>query len=84
MNISGWYSGFKVEASPWIDGETIYFSVSYYLPGSSISRPPKWEKTVYITDNESGRNIVQNFTDSLTNYIARLNIPQGGHAVLTF
>lgn len=84
MKISGWFSGFKVEAFPWIDGETIYFSVSRYLPGASVSRDPAWEKVVYITDNESGRNMVQNFTDSLTNYIAGLSIPQGGHAVLTF
>lgn len=84
MDIDKWVSGYKVRSFPWVDGKTIYFNVSYYAPGQSLSRPPVWEKTAYVTDNEAGQRVVNSFTDSLTNYVARLAIPQGGHAVLTF
>lgn len=84
MNIDGWFSGCKVRSFPWVDGKSIYFNVSYYAPGQSLERPPVWEKTVYVTDNEAGRRAVKDFTDSLTNYVAKLAIPQGGYAILTF
>ncbi len=84
MKIDKWVGGYKVRAFPWVDGSNIYFSVSYYAPGQSLSKPPIWEKVAYITDNEAGRRAVYEFTHSVANYIAGLKIPQGGHATLTF
>lgn len=84
MKIDGWVDEYKVLAFPWIDGKSIYFSVSYYAPGQSITRPPVWEKVVYITDNKVGRRAVYDFTHTVVNYIAGLKIPQGGYAKLVF
>lgn len=84
MIIDGWFSGYKVHSFPWIDGKTIYFNVSYYVPGQAVSRPPVWEKTVYVTDNEEGRRVVEKFTESLACYVAKMAIPRGRHAMLTF
>lgn len=84
MNIDGWFSGYKVRSFPMPGGEKIYFSVSYYAPGQSLCRPPVWEKVAHIIDNEAGRRAVKDFTDTVTQFIARLAIPQGGHALLTF
>jgi len=84
MEIDGWFSGHKVRSFPWIDGKSIYFNVSYYKPGQAVTKPPVWEKTVYITDNEAGRRVVEEFTNSLTCHVARMNIPKGARALLTF
>ncbi len=84
MEIDEWVGGYKVRAFPWVDGKSIYFSVSYYAPGQALSKPPVWEKLAYITNNEAGRRAVYEFTHSVTNYIAGLKIPQGGHVIMTF
>lgn len=84
MEIDRWVSGYRVRAFPWVDGNTIYFNVSYYAPGQSLEQPPFWETTAYIADNEAGRRFIEEFTDTLTNYVAGLDIPKGGHALLTF
>lgn len=83
MEIDGWFSGYKVRSFPWIDGKTIYFNVQCYAPGQSINCPPVWDRTVYVTDNEVGRRLVFEFTDSLAQYVAGLEIQLGRKIVLT-
>ena len=83
MEIDKWISGYKVRSFPWIDGKRIYFNVRYYKPGQSIEKPPSWDKTVYITDNAAGKRLVHDFTDSLINHIANMQIPKTEHIELT-
>jgi hypothetical protein len=83
MEIDKWVSGYKVRSFPWVDGKTIYFNVQYYKPGQSIEQPPVWDKTVYITNNEAGQKLVSSFTDSLTNYVAMMDIKEGIKVILT-
>lgn len=78
-----WINGYKVRAFPWIDSKKIYFNVQYYLAGQSIERPPAWDKTVYITDNEAGRRLVFELTASLVEHVARMNIAKNTEVVLT-
>lgn len=75
MEIDGWFGEYKVRSFPWIDGKLIYFNVQYYAPGQSISQPPVFDKTVYVTDNDAGRRMVHDFTDSLAHHIAGMKIP---------
>jgi hypothetical protein len=83
MEIDGWFSGYKVRSFPWIDGKTIYFNVQCFAPGQSLSQPPAWNKTVYVTDNEAGRRIVHDFTASLAEHVAGLEIKPGTKIILT-
>lgn len=83
MEIDAWIDGYKVRSFPWIDGKTIYFNVKYYQPGQSLSQPPVWDKTVYVTDDAVGRDMIENFTHSLTEYVANLEIPPERKMVLT-
>ena len=84
MQLDCWIGLYKVRSFPWIDGKTIYVNVQCYTPGQSISQPPMWDKTVYVEDTEKGRKAVFDFTDSLVNYIATINIPQNGKTLLKF
>ena len=70
MEIDKWIGSYKVRAFPWIDGKRIYFNVQYYAPGQSIEKPPVWDKTAYVTDNEEGRRLAYELTNSLVNHIA--------------
>jgi hypothetical protein len=81
MELDKWIGAYKIRSFPWIDGKRIYFNVQYYKSGQSISRPPVWDKTVYITDNEAGRRLVYEFTDSLVNHVAQMKIE--GHKEIT-
>jgi hypothetical protein len=83
VEIDAWVDGYKVRSFPWIDGKTIYFNVRCYRPGQSFSQPPVWDKTVYITDDAAGRDMVENLTSSLTAYVAGLRIADGRKIVLT-
>ena len=83
MNIDKWIGPHKVRAFPWIDGKRIYFNVQYYAPGQSIEKPPAWDKTVYITDNEAGRRLVNDFTYSLVEHIANMQIADGVEITIT-
>lgn len=83
MEIDAWVSGYKVRSFPWIDGKTIYFNVQYYRPGQSLSQPPVWSKTVYITNDVAGRDMVENLAASLTEHVANMEIPVGRKIVLT-
>lgn len=79
-----WIGFCKVRIFPWIDGKRISCNVKYYRPGQSVEKEPAWDKTVYITDNEAGRNVVFNFTDSLVAYIATLQIKVENEVSFTF
>jgi hypothetical protein len=83
MEIDRWIAGYKVRAFPWIDGKRIYFNVQYYMPGQSTAKPPAWDKTVYITDNAAGRRLVQDFTNTLTEHVARMSIAAGTDVNIT-
>jgi hypothetical protein len=83
MEIDDWIEGYKVRSFPWIDGKRIYFNVQYYKPGQSLSQPPAFEKTVYLTDNERGRKLIEERLNSFIVYIAQLPIPNGGCANIT-
>lgn len=83
MNIDKWIAGYKVRAFPWVDSRRIYFNVQYFEPGKSIERPPLWEKTVYIMDNEAGRRLVEKFTHTLTEYVAGIQIPKNCEITIT-
>lgn len=83
MEIEKWIGGYKVRSFPWIDRKHIYFNVQYYAPGQAISKPPVWDKTVYITDNEAGQNLVSNFTHSLVECVASMQIVADTKVVIT-
>lgn len=80
---NGVASSFKVRVFPWIDGERLYVNVQYYAPGQSMERPPVWDKTVYITDNAAGRRLVFDFTHSLVEHIANMQIRKNTEVTLT-
>lgn len=83
MEIDRWIGPYKVRAVPWIDAKRLYFNVQYYRPGQSIEKPPVWDKTVYITDNDAGRRLVFNFTRTLVETIARMNIADNTAVTIT-
>ena len=83
MEIDKWIRGYKVRSFPWIDGKRIYFNVQYYLPGQSIEKPPAWDKTVYITDNAAGQKLVNEFTDSLVEHVAKMIIKDNTEVTIT-
>lgn len=83
MEIDRWISSYKVRSFPWIDGKRIYFNVQYFAPGQSIEKPPVWDKTVYIINNEAGRRLVHEFTNSLVNHIAGMQSLENIEITLT-
>jgi len=83
MEIDKWVGPHKVRVFPWVDGERIYCNVQYYKPGQSIENSPVWDKTVYLTNNDAGRNIVSNFLHSLVEHIANMQISKGTEVTIT-
>lgn len=83
MELDKWIGLYKIRSFPWIDGKRIYFNVQYYAPGQSIEKPPVWDKTVYVTDNEAGRMLVYELTDSLVRHVAGLNLKVNTETTLT-
>ena len=83
MNIDLLIGLYKIRSFPWIDGKRIYFNVQYYAPGQSIEKPPIWDKTVYITDNPAGQRLVNDFTHSLVEHVAKMQITNGTEVTLT-
>jgi hypothetical protein len=73
MELDKWIGSCKIRAFPWVDGKRIYFNVQYYAPGQSTSKPPAWEKTVYIANNPEGQRLVYDFTHSLVEHIVMLH-----------
>ena len=70
MELDKWIGSYKVRAFPWVDGKRIYFNVQYYAPGSSLEKPPLWDRTVYIHDSPAGKRAVYELTDSLVRRVA--------------
>lgn len=83
MNLEKWVDGYKVHVTDWIDGKNIYINIQYFKPGSSLYQPPAMEKTAYITNNDKGKNMVQNFLSTLVNFIVRSNVPADNKMVIT-
>ncbi len=83
INIDEWISGYKVRSFNWIDGKRIYFNVQYYSPGQSIDRPPAWDKTVFIVDNSNAYRLINDFTHTLVEYIAKMEIKEGSEVTIT-
>ena len=83
MEIDKWIGSYKVRSFPWVDGKHIYFNVQYYTPGQSASKSPVFDKTVYITNNEAGQRLVNEFTHSLVEHIAGMQIQSGTEITLT-
>lgn len=83
INIDKWISGYKVRAFNWVDGKRIYFNVQYYQSGQSIERPPVWDKTVFITENDNGYKLVNDFIHTLVENVARMQIKDGTEVTLT-
>lgn len=78
--------GCRTTIFPWIDGKTIYCNIECMMSGQSIEKPPVWEKTVYITDNEKGRDAVENRIHTLVRAIAEninTDLPDGYKVVVT-
>lgn len=83
MELDKWIGSYKVRAFPWVDGKRIYFNVQYYAPGKSLHKPPIWNKTVYITDNDAGRRLVYDFTHSLVEHVASMRSTEHIEVTLT-
>lgn len=83
VDFEKWINSYKVRVFPWIDGKHIYVNVQYYAPGLSISQPPAFDKTAYITDDEKGRNMIQNYLHTLVEYIARAKVEKGNAMYIT-
>ena len=83
MEIDTWIGSCKVRILPWIDNKRIYVNVQYFRSGQSISQPPIWDKTVYITDNEAGKRLAYEFTDTLVNGIIGMRINKNTEITLT-
>lgn len=83
MEIDTWVAGYKVRAFPWIDGKRIYFNVQYFRPGQSLERPPAFDKSVYITANDAGMNLLHNYLDSLTEHVAGMRLKPETEITLT-
>ena len=82
MYFEGFIDGYLKKKKKWYDG-TIYFNVRYFRPGQSINQPPIFDKSVYITDNDKGRYMVQNFKSSLAEYVARMDVNPENKVVIT-
>lgn len=83
MNYDGWIEGYKVQIFPWIDDELIYVNVQYYQGGQSLERPPVWDRTIYLKDDDGGQWLLNNRLHSFINAIANMNIPPDARVVIT-
>lgn len=75
MEIDRWIGSCKVRAFPWIDGKSVYVNVQYFAPGQSICKPPVWDRTVYIQNDDAGHRFVFEYTDTLVEAVCRGKIP---------
>ena len=83
MELDEWVGPYRVRSFPWIDGKQIYFNVQYYASGQSISKPPAWDKTVYIVNNEAGQKLINDFTHSLVKHIAQMKVSNNAEVTIT-
>lgn len=84
IEIDRWVNGCKVRAFKWIDGKSIYVNVQYFNPGAPVEKLPEFDKSVYVTINDNGMNVINNFLDSLVNHIIGLQMEKDKKVVLTF
>ena len=82
MYFEGFVDGYLVHIEEWYDGK-IYFNVRYFKSGQSMSQPPIFDKSIYITNNDKGRFIVENYKSTLANYVARMDTKPGHTVVIT-
>ena len=83
MEIDGWVGCYKVRVFPWIDGKRIYFNVLYYAPGQSLEMPPVFDKSVFLTDDCNGRYLTYEFTHTLAEHVAGMQIADGTEVTIT-
>lgn len=83
MIFDGWTAGYRVQILPWPDGEHIYVNVRYYAHGQSLEKPPVWDKSVYLTNDEGGQTLVRQFRDSLVHAVATMEIVPGKKVILS-
>lgn len=74
--VDKWFGQYKVRAFLWIDEERIYFNVQYYGSGQSVHQSPIWDKTVYVEDSIYGRRLVEEYTHTLVERVARMHIEE--------
>lgn len=82
MEIDTWIGPMKVRAFPWIDGKHTYINVQYFRPGQSVMQAPAWDKSALLVNGLRSEKLIGELLDSVVNYIARLDIPEGGKAIL--
>lgn len=83
MKFNGWVGSYRVDTFPWIDGKRIYFNVQYFAPGQSLGKPPVWDKTIYITNDVAGQQLVSQWKDSLVEYVANMQIKDKTEVTIT-
>lgn len=83
MELNKWIGSYKIRAFLWIDGKRIYFNVQYFAPGQSIEKPPVWDKTVFIMNDTAGQKLVYDFTHSLVEHVAKMQISSEVEITLT-
>lgn len=79
MELNKWVGTCQVCACPWIDKQNIYVNVQFFQSGKSIHQPPVWDRTVYVANDEKGRELVFEFTDTLVNAIRSGRIKHGSY-----
>ena len=48
VEIDTWVDGYKIRAFDWVDGKNIYLNITYYRPGSSLSKRPAVDRSFLI------------------------------------
>lgn len=79
MELNKWVGACKVRAFPWIDKQHIYVNVQCFQSGKSLYQPPVFDRTVYIKNDEKGRDLVFEFTDTLVEAIRFGKIKPGSY-----
>lgn len=79
MELNKWCGSCKVHAFPWIDKQNIYVNVQCFQSGKSLHQSPVWDRTVYVKNDEAGRELVFEFTDTLVEAIRFGRIKHGSY-----
>ena len=58
-------------------------AIQYYQLGQSIEQPPVWDKTVYITENDNGYKLINDFIYTLVEHVANMQIKEGFEITIT-
>lgn len=81
--IDDWIGGYKVRAFLWPTSNHIYVNVRYFAPGKSLPRPPVFDKSVFIENTPKGERLVFDFTHTLVEFVARLEIKDSCKAYIS-